>query len=79
MLLIKLSSTLEDYIAKYQKLCEISWSKLGMGYLCHLGYPWRHWKLTLKIISHIHYDITRLPFKIMNGSQCFHRDKICTR
>jgi len=30
MLLIKLSSTLENYIAKYQKLCEIPWAKLGM-------------------------------------------------
>jgi len=29
-LLIKLSSTLENFIAKYQKVCEISWAKLGM-------------------------------------------------
>jgi len=29
LLLIKLSLTLENYIAKYQKVCEISWAKLG--------------------------------------------------
>jgi len=29
LLLIKLSLTLENLIAKYQKVCEISWAKLG--------------------------------------------------
>jgi len=26
---MKLSLTLENFIAKYQKVCEISWTKLG--------------------------------------------------
>ena len=29
LLLIKLSLTLENFIAIYQKVCEISWAKLG--------------------------------------------------
>jgi len=29
LLLIKLSLTLENFIAKYEKVCEISWAKLG--------------------------------------------------
>jgi len=29
LLLIKLSLTLENFIAKYQKVYEISWAKLG--------------------------------------------------
>jgi len=29
LLLIKLSLTYENFIAKYQKVCEISWVKLG--------------------------------------------------
>jgi len=29
LLLIKLSLTLENFIAKYKKVCEISWAKLG--------------------------------------------------
>jgi len=29
LLLIKLSLTLGNFIAKYQKVCEISWAKLG--------------------------------------------------
>jgi len=46
LLLIKLSLTLENFIAKYHKVCEISWFKLGtkwktrkVGYLCCLGSP----------------------------------------
>jgi len=30
LLLIKLSLTSENFITKYQKVCEISWAKLGM-------------------------------------------------
>jgi len=29
LLLIQLSLTLENFIAKYQKVCEIAWAKLG--------------------------------------------------
>jgi len=29
LLLIKLSLILENFIAKYQQVCEISWAKLG--------------------------------------------------
>jgi len=29
LLLIKLSLTLETFVAKYQKVCKISWAKLG--------------------------------------------------
>jgi len=29
LLLIKLSLTLENFVAKYQKVCEISWAKFG--------------------------------------------------
>jgi len=29
LLLIKLSLTLQNFIAKYKKVCEISWAKLG--------------------------------------------------
>jgi len=29
LLLIKLSLTVENFIAKYQKVCEVSWVKLG--------------------------------------------------
>jgi len=46
LLLIKLSLTLQNFIAKYQKICERSWAKLGTKsktregqYLCRLGYP----------------------------------------
>jgi len=29
LLLIQLSLTLENFITKYQKVCEIAWAKLG--------------------------------------------------
>ena len=73
LLLIKLSLTLDNFIAKYQKVCEISWAKLGMkwktrkvGYLCRLvGYPWLQWKFVLK--NFFTYSLWYDKFAIQNS------------
>jgi len=46
LLLTQLALTYENFTATYQKVCEISWVKLGtnektrkVGYFCRLGSP----------------------------------------
>jgi len=39
LLLIQLSLTLENFIAKYQKVCEISWAKMAQNEKTESGVP----------------------------------------
>jgi len=84
LLLIKLSLTLENCIAKYQKVCEISWAKLRTKWKklekwgtfvtsvtqdCSENLHWKNFHIFIKNMAFYHTNF-------MNGSQCFHREKI---
>ena len=84
LLLIQLSLTLKNFIAKYQQVCEISRAKLGTKWkkleerdtfvasVTHDHSENLHWKNFHMFIMIWHVYHT----KFMNGSQCFHRTKI---
>jgi len=76
-LLIKLSLTLENFIAKYQKVCEISWAKLGTNEKTRSGVPLSPQltmtavKVCVENFSHLHYDMASIPYKIYEWFSMF--------